>query len=290
MINLKNYNNLKHDRAKKELILELTFSSIFADTRNFVRNNLFIILIILLIVSIISQIFTFLLQPSMESIAPINALMEKTLQTYGELTPEAFSNMLMNLSEHERNQVVPVIMSYLVKFCLILFITNIVAMSVITSTIFNLSYKQLTLSNLVQCALRNILQIVLFMLSSIPLFLALFILAGIIPAIAMILVIAASLFYMLIYILFLGIIVEPNATSFIEKLKTALKLFRFASTIILPIMLLFLLATIALSWLFGSLGDHVIIAIIANTVSLLISFTVICYCYRLFSLMRQRMN
>jgi len=101
-------------------------------------------------------------------------------------------------------------MNYLVRVGIIFLIINLLSMSVMLVLIYVISYQQLTLSNLLKGIRRIVPKIMLFMLLAIPGFIGLSLIVSIIPPLTIPLIIIAALFYVIAYIAFLVVIIDPT--------------------------------------------------------------------------------
>lgn len=264
----------------------LSFSSILSDARNFISNNFTIIVTIVVILSIITQMINVLLSPSIETISPIKSILEQTIQQYGELSAEALTNTLNSLSEQQKQQLVPVAMSFLFKVGLVFLVTNLIAMSCVLATIYTISAQQFSLNNLLQSLIKIAPQILFFMLLAIPGFIILSLVASVLAPIAAPLGMLAAVFYMAAYIVFLAVIIDPMPyAGFIYKLKITLHFLRREMRLILPMVAIWLLASFLLKSIAGMLADNnFIVETIFSVFKLLLSFLTVCYLYRLYSL------
>lgn len=264
----------------------LSFSSILSDARNFISNNFTIIVTIVVILSIITQMINVLLSPSIETISPIKSILEQTIQQYGELSAEALTNTLNSLSEQQKQQLVPVAMSFLFKVGLVFLVTNLIAMSCVLATIYTISAQQFSLNNLLQSLIKIAPQILFFMLLAIPGFIILSLVASVLAPIAAPLGMLAAVFYMAAYIVFLAVIIDPMPyAGFIYKLKITLHFLRREMRLILPMVAIWLLASFLLKAMAGMLADNnFIVETIFSVFKLLLSFLTVCYLYRLYSL------
>lgn len=264
----------------------LSFSSILSDARNFISNNFTIIVTIVVILSIITQMINVLLSPSIETISPIKSILEQTIQQYGELSAEALTNTLNSLSEQQKQQLVPVAMSFLFKVGLVFLVTNLIAMSCVLATIYTISAQQFSLNNLLQSLIKIAPQILFFILLAIPGFIILSLVASVLAPIAAPLGMLAAVFYMAAYIVFLAVIIDPMPyAGFIYKLKITLHFLRREMRLILPMVAIWLLASFLLKVMAGMLADNnFIVETIFSVFKLLLSFLTVCYLYRLYSL------
>ncbi|WP_392559411.1 YciC family protein [Orbus mooreae] len=264
----------------------LSFSSILSDARNFMSNNIAIIFIMVLVLSIVNQIISAILYPNIESISQIQSLLQQTIETYGGLTADGLSKTLLALSEQQQQQLVSAAMNYLMQASMIFFINNIILMSGILSLIYVISHQQFSLNNVLQRAIQFAPQIALFMLLIIPGFIILSIFASILMPLAAPLAILAIIFYLSMYVIFLSVIIEPTLQiNFIQKLKITFRFLKREIRLIVPIIAIWFFTTFLLKNIVDMLmADNFIISIVINVIKSLLIFITICYLYRLFSL------
>jgi len=264
----------------------LSFSSLLSDTKNFISNNLASIIILLLGLAIVTQLIAFFFYPSIETMEPIKQLIEQAMQKFGDqLSPEMLSQTVLALSEQEQQRLIPAVMNYLVRVGIIFLIINLLSMSVMLVLIYVISYQQLTLSNLLKGIRRIVPKIMLFMLLAIPGFIGLSLIVSIIPPLTIPLIIIAALFYVIAYIAFLVVIIDPTPQhGLIKKLKIALSFLKRETRLTLPMIGIWLLARYLLDSLASLLIENIIIFIIFDAIKLLLTFIILCYLYRLYSL------
>jgi len=264
----------------------LSFSSLLSDTKNFISNNFISILISLLGLAIVTQLIVFFFYPSIETMEPIKQLIEQAMQKFGDqLSPEMLSQTVLALSEQEQQRLIPAVMNYLVRVGIIFLIINLLSMSVMLVLIYVISYQQLTLSNLLKGIRRIVPKIMLFMLLAIPGFIGLSLIVSIIPPLTIPLIIIAALFYVIAYIAFLVVIIDPTPQhGLIKKLKIALSFLKRETRLTLPMIGIWLLARYLLDSLASLLIENIIIFIIFDAIKLLLTFIILCYLYRLYSL------
>lgn len=239
---------------------------------------------ILVVLAIISQLISLCLYPNSDVMLPLQHLLEQSAENGDSL--QIVMQKISTLSETEKSAIVNVVIHYLLQLICVYIITTLITISVLLATIYNLTYKQLTLSTLLQNSLRIVPTLFLFMLLSIPYFFLLFLLAMMIPPLAIVLLLLGSLLYMAIYLLYLALTIEPvEKWSIFAKIRTSLILLKRHIRLILPMLGLWLITSILLNAFVETLSiNNIIINIVANAINLLLNFIVICYFYRLYML------
>lgn len=274
-----------HRFALKESIL-FSFSSILTDTRNFISNNFVMISVVVLILSIINLVVSLSLSPNLSAIIQIQNLLDQAVTQHGQLTADTLSKTLLSLSEIEQQQLVSAAMSYLIKTGWVFFINNIILMSGILATVYTIAHQPISFNNLLSSVLKLAPQIALFLLLIIPAFMLLSIIGSVLMALVPPLALLAFIFYFCVYIIFSAVVIEPTlSTNFITKLRITLRFLKREIGLIVPIILICFFSTFFLKNLMsGLLGDNIVISIVINIIKSAITFTTICYLYRLFSL------
>lgn len=280
--------------CNKRKIILLRFAAILSDTKNFITNNALAILIVLVVLSLVSQLISSVFSPSIQSIEPVYLLLQQTAQQYGELSPNTIANVINQLSEQEKSHLVALSANYLITVSLIFIVTSLLSTGSMLSLIFNLAYNQLTLSTLLQHFIRIAPQLLLFMLLCIPFIFALFMLAMLIASsFAMVLIIIGMFSYLLIYSLFLAVIIEPNTkpntkNSMSHKLALVFTLIKQHFRLVWPMICCWFLANFVLSSAMSSLSlpNVYIINVLLDAINLFLGLIVVSYFYRLYTLTR----
>ncbi|RKS85066.1 uncharacterized protein UPF0259 [Orbus hercynius] len=264
----------------------MSFSSILADARNFTRNNFTTVLITLVILSLVTELISQVLLPSLDSISQLKSIIEQTVTQYGELTADTLSKVILALSEPEKAQLIAVAMSYLFKAGLVFFLTNLIVMSILLALIATISYQQFSLQNLLKSATKIAPHIGLFMLLAIPGFIVLSIIASILAPLAAPLGMVAVVIYISLYVIFMAVIIEPTPQyHFFAKFKIAVRFFKRDIRLILPMLGLWLLGSFLLNSVANSIMvDNFIIDLCFNIAKFLLTFVTVCYLYRLYLL------
>lgn len=269
----------------------ITFSSLLTDTRNFITNRWLTIVLALLALAFISQIMALLLTPDNSIYLLVQQLADAAGQKgYNELSPAALQRIIEAMPVAEQQRIVGVVASYLFKLALLYVVVNLISSSFSLSLIANLSLTpQLTLAGLVQQFLRFIPQILLFFLLSIPYFIAIFFVSAIIQSLMLFVVLIGCFFYLVIYMIYLALLIEPQQSrNILGKVRSAITLFKQQLRVVIPMIALWFLVGMGLnSLLFKMANDHLLINVAITLINLLINFATMIYFYRLITLVKR---
>ena len=266
-----------------------TFTSLMTDTYNFIKNHFMTIILVIVGVSVLTQLFTSFFYPSTEIDDQIKSLMDRiNIQQGDNPSFDIIMQKLMQLSEMEKKQFVATISSYAMKCIFIMFINSLIILSCICSLIGIISINQFSWSNFFTRALRLTPQILLISLCAIPYFIVISIIISLIPFLAQIILIVSIVFFMLTYIVFLAIITTPNLPeSFTQSLITTLNYLKQQTPMVLLGFISWLVGTLALSMVFNLFRKNFIFQFIESIANNLLVFALFCYLYRLYSLTKQ---
>lgn len=266
-----------------------TFTSLMTDTYNFIKNHFMTIILVIVGVSVLTQLFTSFFYPSTEIHDQIKSLMDRiNIQQGDNPSFDIIMQKLMQLSEMEKKQFVAIISNYAMKCIFIMFINSLIILSCICSLIGIISINQFSWSNFFTRALRLTPQILLISLCAIPYFIVISIIISLIPFLAQIILIVSIVFFMLTYIVFLAIITTPNLPeSFTQSLITTLNYLKQQTPMVLLGFISWLVGTLALSMVFNLFRNNFIFQFIESIANNLLVFALFCYLYRLYSLTKQ---
>lgn len=195
------------------------------------------------------------------------------------------------LSEHEKNFLATTATKFVLQFLFMLVVTILIATSMSLSTIYNLTYNQLTLANLVRYVLRTLPHIILFILGSIPYFVALMIVVLIIPVpiFIFLILLCGAIFYISIYMLFLAITTDQtDSSSFTLKIRKSITLLKQYTRPILSMILIWFIVTTGVNALAKEISsNNIFINIVFYLISVTVDFFIICYFYRLYMLTKK---
>jgi hypothetical protein len=269
--------------------MQLSFSSLLLDTKNFIHNKFKIILIALIAVAVIEQLICMVFMPDPATLAPIQHLLNHTISTYGDNSMQSMQKMIESMSSEQQKELFSTIFSYIFQF-----VTLAIAISCLT-TAFNLSlisnlvnYTPLNSKELFSKATKSLLTIFLSLLVGIPYFAILFILASLLFPLMFYIIAAGVLFYTIIFNLFIVYDVEAHNLRFVEKLNNSWQIFKaqYKSILLITAIWLGLLMVFNLLNSPYDIDNHFVLNVGISFISLLINFFMFTYLYRLCSLIR----
>jgi hypothetical protein len=269
--------------------MQLSFSSLLLDTKNFIHNKFKTILIALIAVAVIEQLIYITFMPDPSALAPVQSLLNNTISTYGDNSMQSMQKMIESMSPEQQRVLFTTIFSYIYQF-----ITLVIAVSCIT-TAFNVSlisnlakYNPLNSKELLSKATKTLLTILLSLLISVPYFTILFILASLLFPLMFYIIAAGILFYTIIFNLFIVYDVDAHNLRFFKKLNDSWQIFKTQYKLILPITAIWL-GVLMLFNLLNSpydMDNHFILNVGISLINLLINLFIFTYLYRLCSLIK----
>ena len=242
---------------------ELSFSIVFTQTVNFIRNRFWSIALISLLLNIVSSL---ILKNTVDPVI--------ITQLFQAKSPSAFPLFL--------------------KMLLIKLVLFIIIDSILIAVIYNYSVNNyLNLNTVLSRMLPNVLNMIGFELIFLIILPIIFLFAGlifmilglIIPKALVIFLFAVvaivfAIFFNAIYYNFCGLIAQPTTKTFFEKFaecnRSILTHWRFA----LPMMLIYFLVVFVIS-LFNTLDNNIFLSVIYSTLLTILNIFTICFFYRL---------
>lgn len=243
---------------------DLSFSLVFTQATNFIRNRFFQIAIISFLLNIIVSL---IYKNSID------------MQVLMQLIQTADQNGLL---------------SYLSKFGKIIMTVSIIIDAVLIAVIYNYSINnRFNLSTILPRILPNVLNIIgfylvyLIILTVISLFVGLIFTAlGFILTSSIIILLFVAL--MVLFIIFLtavrfyfnALITQPATKTFYQKFAECHKVTLSYWRLTLPMVLIYFLVRLVIS-IFNSIDDNIFLSIICSTLLTILSIFTICFFYRL---------
>ena len=242
---------------------ELSFSIVFTQAANFIRNRFWPIVLI----SLLLNLFATLILKNTVDIATLTQLLKAN-------SPSAFPLLL--------------------KMLVIKLVLFIIIDAILIAVIYNYSFNEyLNLNTVLSRMLPNVLNMIGFELIFLIILPIIFLFAGlifmilglIIPKALVIFLFAIvaivfAIFFNAIYYNFCGLIAQPTTKTFFEKFaecnKSTLTHWRFA----LPMMLIYFLAVLVIS-LFNAVDNNIFLSVIYSTLLTILNIFTICFFYRL---------
>ena len=246
----------------------LSFTAIFQQTINFIRNRFSLIAISSIVLGLIN-----------------------TLVIYSVINP---NQLMVELEYFNQFGMIP---DYFMKTVIILYLVNIVLVSIILSIICNLSMSNklnpsLILSRILPICLNILGFSVLYMLICIPiaiLFLLVFSIIGLLVpkmvSLLLILVIGctALVIYKSIFNYFLVSAAQPNSTPFFQRFSACHKFFFQNWKAPVLMILISVIFTGILSGISSLLGKNIVIDVISTSLAVFADFFIFSFFYRLYS-------
>lgn len=271
--------------------MPISFSSLFQDSVNFIRNNFKVIFPILLLLTIICQLLDWMLAPSVASLAPMMHIIENAVNTYGDYSAHSVQRILQEMSPQEQQQAVSLSFMYLAKFFFSKLIQIQMTLMFSLALIWQLAtYPRFDIKIIATKAISLIWPILGFMLISVPYFLALFILAAFLPPLIYFILTLGSLLYLVIYDLFLVYAVNNRGIPVFKGIAVAFKLLKKQYSMILPIIAIWLGTEMAINFIAFQINiNNIVVDIIRNILNLLVYFFLFTYFFRLYLLAKEEM-
>lgn len=267
--------------------MQILFSTLFKDSQNFIRNQFTIIALILFLTAIITETVTLLFLPNIDSLVPVQQMFEKAIASYGNYSMQSIQLILSHMPTDEQKILVNLVFGYAAKYVFITLINSLITTSISLALIWQLAASgQFNFKTLFTKATSLMPSIFLFMLLSIPYFIALIILSSLISPVMIFILILGGLFYFMIYTLFLAYIIDSQSAFIFHNIKMTIMLLKTRLRLVLPIISLWLGTMLVLNFIASliAINHTLVLNIIASFVNLLIYFFLFTYFYRLCSL------
>lgn len=267
--------------------MQILFSTLFKDSQNVIRNQFTIIASILFVTAIITETVTLLFLPNIDSLLPVQQMFEKAIASYGNYSMQSIQLILNHMPADEQKTLVNLIFAYTTKYVLITLINSLITTSISLALIWQLaSSGQFNVKTLLTKAASLMPSILLFMLLSIPYFIALIIISSLVGPMMIFILIVGGLLYFMIYTLFLAYIIDSRSTFIFYNIKMTVILLKKRFRLVLPIISLWLGMMLILNFIASliAINQTVVMNIIASFVNLLTYFFLFTYFYRLGSL------
>lgn len=266
-----------------------TFSSLIGDTRNFIKNNFTIIILTIIGIAVFAQLVTYFFTPTIEADSQLKEFIAQiTLQQQNFTSIDSIQQQISQLSDNEKQQLMMSGITYIFKYCLILLITNLITLSTIISLIKIIATKQFSWHNLLVNILQLTPQILLMILYGIPYFIVLLLVAPIFSGLAPFITLLAMFFYMLIFMVFAAVIIHSKQPrKFWGSLKISLKFAKQRIQLILSGLIIWLISATFLNSIFSLAAKNFVFNILDSVTENLLTFAILCYIYRLYSLTQQ---